>query len=135
MNDDLSIKFLREVLKSAGDENELSDDDAMAFIELAKEDAEDDHSDIVVMIGEMREHAKNNKRRIYNEDRPLEFRLGWRCAQTGKTWSIKMEALGRSLDIKADDSWETKTMKLMLRESITSVSGRVAICHYINSKV
>jgi hypothetical protein len=135
MDNNLSIKFLKEVLKSGGDERELSDDEAMEFIEFAKEPAKDDCDDIIAMIKEMRDFAMKNKRRIYNEDRPLEFRLGWRCAQTGKTWSIKMEALGKSLDAKADDNWEVKVLKDMLRGSITSVVGRVAICHYINSKV
>lgn len=84
MNKELKIKYLREILKSAGDERELSDDEGMEFILAAEDIQEDDYDDIILMMLEMREHAKNNKRRIYNEDKPLEFRIGWMCAQTGR---------------------------------------------------
>jgi hypothetical protein len=135
MDKEIGLKFLREILKSAGDNRELSDEEGMEFIAAAEAGVEDNRDDILAMVEEMRMYAAANHRRIYNEDRPLEFRFGWRCAQTNKTWSIRMDKIAKSLEDVPGEPQDIKTKKELLKGCLTSAGGRIALCHFINSKV
>jgi hypothetical protein len=134
MDKDAAIKYLREILKSGGDNRELSDEEGMEYITAAEEVPEDNCDDMILMVEEMRDYAATNHRRIYNEDRPLEFRFGWRCAQTNKTWSIRMDKIAKSLESVPGEAQSVKTKKELLRGCLTSAEGRVALCHFLNSK-
>ena len=87
-----------------------------------------------MMIEDIRDYAKENGQRIINEDRPFEFRIGFRCAKTEKTWWINIENMKESLQILENDSPATKTKKELVKGCLPSQGGRLALLQFLNNK-
>ena len=83
---------------------------------------EDNWDNLLDMINDIREHAKNNGRNIIEEDRPLSLRLAWRCQTTDKTWSISVE------------NYINQVPNYMFREAIKSSAGKQALNTFLNNK-
>lgn len=134
MNNEEGIKFVRDILKATGDDANITDEEAMEIVRNASEPAADNWDNIVLMIEDIREYAKNNGRRIVNEDRPLEFRVAFRCAKTGKTWSVLMENINTSLQPADTDDQAAQTKKELIKACLPSQGGRLSLLHFLNAK-
>ena len=94
----------------------------------AKSAADDNWDDMSDMLADIRDHSKNNGSAIINEDRPMQLRLGWRCTNTNKNWSIRISNVKKSLE-----KMEPHKKDLILR-AIQSQEGREALTASLNSK-
>lgn len=57
-----------------------------------KDDAWDDVED---MLRDIENYSKNNRVKIFQEDRPLHLRIGYR-SEDGKTWSVKISVVKKT---------------------------------------
>lgn len=94
----------------------------------AKPAADDNWDDMLDMLADIREHAKNNGSAIINEDKPMQLRLGWRCTNTNKTWSIRIANFKKSLEKMGPHQ------KDLISRAIQSQEGKEALTASLNSK-
>jgi len=60
---------------------------------MPSEPVSDSWDDFDAMLQDMKQYALNNGQAIEMADRPAELRWGWKCKNTGKTWSIGIGTL------------------------------------------
>ena len=102
MKKELTYNEATEILANAPDGSTLDLDTSMDVIEamskVHQNDQVDDNWDnLFAMLDDMKVYAANNGRAIIQEDKPFQLRLGYRCTNTNKTWSIKITNMKRSL--------------------------------------
>lgn len=134
MDQDAAIKFIKEVIKSVDQNAEITNEEAVDIINAAEKPADDNWDNIMEMIDDIREHAKQNNRRIISEDRPLSFRIGFRCIKTGKTWSVLMSNIYNSLKLNDADDVMTKSRKELIFNCLPSKNGRMILMSFLNNK-
>jgi hypothetical protein len=73
--------------------------------------------DFIAMLKDMKEHAAANGGAIVQEDRPMQLRWGYRCQNTGKTWSIRIADLKKSMDNMPPDKAEVMLLVVLTKKS------------------
>jgi hypothetical protein len=134
MDQDTAIKFIKEVIKSTDKNAEITDEEAVDIINAAAEPVDDNWDNILEMIDDIREYAKQNGRRIISEDRPLSFRVGFRCITTSKTWSVLMSNIYNTLRPDNADDIIIKSRKELIMNCLPSKSGRMILMGFLNNK-
>jgi len=88
-----ALRNVEKLSKENWDEEE-SNAVLSALIDQHRNDNSDDNwDDFGEMMIDMKNHAQNNGRAIIEEDRPVQLRIAYRCTNTNKTWSIKINKL------------------------------------------
>lgn len=92
--------------------------------------ADDSWDNVWDMFEDICEHAKNNGRAVISEDKPMQLRLGWRCTNTNKTWSIRITDFKKTAMTNAPDAIKSE----LLQKAISSQAGKNVLTQALNSK-
>ena len=130
---DEAMKVLADAPDGSSLDVETSLDVISALSKIHKDDPSyDDYDDVFNMLYDMKLHATNNGQAIIQEDNPIQLRIGYRCTNTNKTWSIRISNLKRSVE-KEEKFGDAKKADLINR-AIKSQQGRENLLKAINSK-
>lgn len=143
MKTEISYDEALQKLDSYKDGDTLSIEDTIDTIDIistlskihSNDKVEDNWDDFGDMLNDIKQHAKNNNHAIVMADRPTQLRLGWRCENTGKTWSIKIGKLREYIDkLGASDEEFNKRKANILRDIFATQDGKKELLDAINDK-
>lgn len=93
------------------------------------DDNEDNYDDLDQMIKDIKMHASENGYAIFCADRPAEHRIGYYCANTGKTWSIKIKKIWECINNMEESKKDVLTRCFQTHE------GKLNLVDVINKKI
>lgn len=104
--------------------------------QMMKEDSakypEDNWDNYLDMLEDIKTHANANGGAIFSEDRPMQLKLAYRCANTGKTWACKITNLKKTIDELRKNNENEKADLLVKAHS--TVEGKENLLKVINSQ-
>lgn len=104
-----------------------------ALIKVHRNDVPSDNwDDFPSMMADMKKHALANGQAIEIKDRPHQLRWAWECANTGKTWSIKISSIRRYISV-LEELGNADEADIMRRCAMTQ-EGKHNLLDVINGK-
>lgn len=116
--------------------SELASEMAKIVTTLAKKDDSDDSNDwdnVYDMLEDIKKHADANGGAIIQDDRPAQLKLGYRCTNTNKVWTIRISKLKHSV-APANTEVNASTREKIIQLAFQSLTGRENILKVINGK-